>query len=767
MPKNLKSLLVFITVLMLFSCTAEKDRQSSRTESSGDLVKEYKLSRYISSHVSGSITPEDIIRIKMVSPLVTADQVGQEETRVSYTFKPSIKGKLIWEDLYTLSFIPDSPLKSRSKYTGKFNIAGLIAERIELEPLNIEFFVVGRELNYYQADLKKASETRDLLQYEGEVGFNLKTGIEELLDGVKLYHGNKFLKLDWQQVDSSKNRFSFSSEFFLRSESEAGMKIIFNARKLDLEEDYERSFTLSSLHEMAVILIKKMADEKDPGFIIEFSDEIDPSFDPSAYIVIEPEVTRNIQVIGNKINVTGNFEYGKEYHLLIKQGIKNIYAQKSRSDFERIMPFSDLKPQIVFLHDGIFNPTDNKGKIRFRSLNVARVQLKVTRVFANNLCQFLQDVNLESSRKRTEFPVYQMTRVGLEIYSEELQVGEIYNQWLEHELDLSEVLKSDDQGLYVIHLSFQQKDILYRAPDKGNNWDYYYTDPRRSGYYYRNGTIHKPVIISDIGITCKKQNNSVKIFTNNVLTTSFISNCRIQLKSYQNQTLAEGWTNSQGFCEIALPDQEIFYIEAEKNGQRSIIKLNEMQWNYSTFDVGGVSGETGGIKAFIYTERGVYRPGDEINLNIIIRNEDNTFPDNHPISVIIKNPQRRQVLNETIKVADDGFYHLSFTTKPEDDTGNWEATVIAGNSRFFHELKIETVVAERLRIQIKPEEKRIRAEQGIFLADLQSSYLFGNPAAGLSARVTAEIFPYTRKWDKPIYRQFTFTDEAMDYQTRT
>ena len=76
--------------------------------------------------------------------------------------------------------------------------------------------------------------------------------------------------------------------------------------------------------------------------------------------------------------------------------------------------------------------------------------------------------------------------------------------------------------------------------------------------------------------------------------------------------------------------QDVFHIEAEKDGQRSVIKSNEMAWNLSTFDTGGEAAVPDGIRAFIYTERGVYRPGDEINLSVIARNEDHTFPDDHP-----------------------------------------------------------------------------------------------------------------------------------------
>ena len=72
-----------------------------------------------------------------------------------------------------------------------------------------------------------------------------------------------------------------------------------------------------------------------------------------------------------------------------------------------------------------------------------------------------------------------------------------------------------------------------------------------------------------------------------------------------------------------------FTSKPNTKGQRSVIKPNDMAWNLSSFDIGGAKSHPG-IRAFIYTERGVYRPGDEINISVIARHQDYTFPDDHP-----------------------------------------------------------------------------------------------------------------------------------------
>jgi uncharacterized protein YfaS (alpha-2-macroglobulin family) len=263
-----------------------------------------------------------------------------------------------------------------------------------------------------------------------------------------------------------------------------------------------------------------------------------------------------------------------------------------------------------------------------------------------------------------------MDRVGIEVINKKLEIGKIRNKWLQHELDLSSLIPENEKGLFLVRLNFTKKDTLYRAVSSrsSNRYDYY-SNPRNNGYYYRHGTVYKPVVISDIGLTYKKSDEKHIIYVNDVLTTKPLNNCQVILRTYQNQVITEGYTNSEGNIEFPITKENVFFIQALYKGQQSIVKLNEMAWNLSTFDVEGVSDITKGTRSFIYTERGVYRPGDEINISMIFRNQDNTFPENHPVQVEIFNPQNQKILERILKDGKDGFYHFSYTTQPTDMTG--------------------------------------------------------------------------------------------------
>ena len=89
---------------------------------------------------------------------------------------------------------------------------------------------------------------------------------------------------------------------------------------------------------------------------------------------------------------------------------------------------------------------------------------------------------------------------------------------------------------------------------------------------------------------------------------------------------------------------EILYMLANDGKQASILKFNN-PLSTDGYDVDGLQ-ESGSIKAFIYTDRGVYRPGDDIHLNVVVR-EDKKIR-NHPINLRFVNPQGQVLIDDKI-----------------------------------------------------------------------------------------------------------------------
>ena len=175
------------------------------------------------------------------------------------------------------------------------------------------------------------------------------------------------------------------------------------------------------------------------------------------------------------------------------------------------------------------------------------------------------------------------------------------------------------------------------------DYDYetYYKDRKDpcKDAFYTNLSISRNILISDFGIIAKAgADKSIHVVLTDLTTTEPISGATIKFYDFQQQVLGEATSNSEGMSVTHL-DQKPFVLIVEKDGKKGYLKLKDGEsLSLSKFDV---SGETvqHGIKGFIYTERGVWRPGDSVYVSFMLEDKADLLPASHPVSFQLINPK--------------------------------------------------------------------------------------------------------------------------------
>ena len=251
------------------------------------------------------------------------------------------------------------------------------------------------------------------------------------------------------------------------------------------------------------------------------------------------------------------------------------------------------------------------------------------------------------------------------------------------------------------------------------------------------------------------------VFATDIATAKPMPGVQVSLYTYQNEKVDTLSTDADGFADFSSVTKDIYYVVGEKSISRAVVKCNEMGWNLSAFEIGGEKIDASGITAFIYTERGVYRPGDPVNFSVIARQNGKPIPDEHPITLSVINPKNQTVYTTTSTDGKNGLYVFPFSTRQEDMTGNWRAVFTVGTNTFTHELKVETVVANRLRINIEPSKTVISYADKKMDIKVISEYLMGNPAAGLESSLNVRIDHVDRKFK--TFPGFMFTNQSESF----
>ena len=770
-------------LLLFFVAGSCSEKEEERQEE----ISHSPATAQLVSHVtSGVVSSTDLIRVRFAKPTIEENLVAHSLGKKVFRFDPELDGITQWESRNTLLFRPNRPLTLRRHYRGTLDLAALLPQLKEnnLEPLQFQFTVAGRELLSVEGEfnLKTDSDPRFLI-YSGKIIFTEESNLPTAKKNTRLYLGEESLPLSWQDSNDGKT-FTFASPVLERGVQEKKITLSIDKEDLDLSRSYRDQFVLAAQQEMRLLKIEKEEEGEHPRATLHFSDELDTRQDIQGLIgVSAPEgmevnaqrlaVKMHLQVMGKQVIVDGDFGHGQSYQLEVRPGIRSRWGTRTQDETVETLDFADLKPQLRFGRQGVFLPSTEEKKLRFATLNLQRVHVSAKKVFASNLGQFLQTERLSSARERNRrFSNRYVERVGISIGDQILEIGTSRNTWLEHELDLGQIIDPGEKGVYLIHLNFTQEDMLYGTPEALQAWnatgrrrnrETYFSHPFSPGYLRAHGQIYKAVILSDIGLTYKQAHQRHMVYATRIADARPLEDVIITLRTYQNQVIARKTTDAEGRADFAVEDQ-VFYVEAEKDGQRSLIKPDEMAWNLSTFDTGGEEVISGGTRAFIYTERGVYRPGDPVNISVIARHADaHSFPDGHPVTCKVFNPRKQLMFEQTRTDARDGFYNFKLTTAPEDPTGNWLVQVLVGATTFDHVLKIETVVPYRLKTRINTARERLGRHDKTLEFDLESTYLFGNPAIGLKAEV--DLVLQSRPRTFPHYEAFSFSNEPVEYKS--
>jgi alpha-2-macroglobulin len=750
-------IIIFVFIVFFSGCSGKPDSDTQ-------IVNNHHL-EYVKSVTTGYVDTQTEIKVVFQKP-VSSDFNNPGDSGKLLTIRPKVKGSYIWEDRHTLIFTPEKPLKQDTSYTCKLDLSHPFIELKGLSPFIFSIQTEKREIiNLDGAFVHNDPENPSSVIYEGVIALNEDVPLNIISRAVSLTVEEKKIPLKWEFKNS---QFHFTSKVVNRGKEPKNYQLVVNGNKAGTGSNSRNSGILPSLDVLDVMQIKTMENVKEPGLTIEFSDKVDARQSLEGLIQVSPELDLSFVVKDNNVLILGDFQPGTNYTVNVAKGI--ISSSSTRTEKERVLNirFENIGPQLRFMSDGVFLPSDNQKKLRFRTINVRNVHLEVKRVFENNLGQFLQTEKLESlSSRNSQFNNQYVRRVGIVAAEMDLEISEDENVWLQHEIDLENLIRPSKNDVFLISLSFERDDMIYplQSSTRYYSGSAYYTNPNSRGYLRANGQIYKPIIFNDLGLTVKKHGGGYLAFVSDLSKASPVRSAQVVLKTYQNQEIARGTSDSSGFVEFPNTGSVPFFITAEKGNSRAVIKTNEMAWNLSSFDIGGHEVESGAVRAFVFADRGVHRPGDDIHLSSIIRNNDGTFPNGHPVTLKLINPRGQTVLEQINREGIDGFYVFNIKTESTDPTGKWIAQVEAGSKTFSHTLPIEEVVPNRIKVILNPDLLTLGPDDNKLSVELESRYLFGTPASSLKAKMHVLIQHNKKTFSK--FPGFQFDNELIKFKELT
>lgn len=491
--------------------------------------------------------------------------------------------------------------------------------------------------------------------------------------------------------------------------------------------------------------------------VIMFSDEIDKNQEFNKLIEVEGldgDIT--IMPFGRKIIIKGDFQKEVPYSVKVSKGIKSVSGNELNEDYTRYNLYVGKKqPALAFADYGNVLPSVNNKKINFNSVNIKKVKLEIVKIYTNNITQYLK---LSSNEYSLDWSVKE--DIGDVVFSKEYEIESKEDEVVKNSIDLNGVI--DTKGIYYVKLtSIGEESIDYDIAKYGEPLSFGYEDQP----IYAKAT--KTIILSDIGIVANSNDSKLDIKLLNLNTLNPIGSAKLEFINSKNQTLEEGTTNSNGEYRSKVNLENVYYILVKSGNEFNVLYLSDSKINYADFDIGG-SLEGSDLKLYTYTDKGYYRPGDEINVSLIARSKEK-INDEHPFEYSFTAPDgSNKINNEVVKESKNGFYTFKIKTDVNDLNGAWTLTIKFGGKEVTQKVFIESKVANSIAIEADEDKIYSKADikDGLMKFKFDFKYLSG-AKLDKDSNVNFDYNVIEREARSKKYKNFVFVNPSnYKYQFR-
>ncbi len=365
---------------------------------------------------------------------------------------------------------------------------------------------------------------------------------------------------------------------------------------------------------------------------------------------------------------TFRFQHEQEGDLYVKinRGARALGDFQLARDYDEVLPVPPFPREVIIQGEGGILALSGERKISIQSRGVAAIDFEIARVGVNQINHLVSQT--EGRFQHPDFVSGLFDEENIARLISERQPVALANQFqLNYSaFDFSPHLQPGvhERGLFFL---------------KVRGWDTARDKPIRG---CQDGRF---LLVTDLGLLAKKNaDESREVFVLSLRKGTPLADVQIELLGKNGIPLATARTGPEG--RVSFPSTR--GMERERTPVAFVARLGEdvaflpydrsdRQVNLSRFDIGGVESVSGEeLDAFLFTERGVYRPGDNVHLGLIVKRRDwLPAPAGLPLEVEIVDPRGQVVRLEKITLPEAGLTELGHQTVHASASGIHTASV--------------------------------------------------------------------------------------------
>lgn len=468
--------------------------------------------------------------------------------------------------------------------------------------------------------------------------------------------------------------------------------------------------------------------EAQPKACFVFSAPLDSETDYTPYVEFRPAFRPALSVEGRQLCV-GGLSFGEDRIAVLKSGLPAA-AQGTvlKATEEVTISFEDRPAYVGFKGAGIILPREDADGLPLETVNVDSVRISVSRVNDRALVNKQIDSGETSAQGRSAY-LWSDRRaddVSTPVWSGTMAVTRVQNAPVVTVFPLGDVIGELDAGAYFVRIS-DARDLAQGSgpPASSVRW----------------------IIVTDLALTAYRGEQGIDVTLRSLQTGQPMPASKVQLLARNNDVLGEQMTDSEGRVRFDRPltagtgnDYPRMIMAFGEEGDLAVLDLVRSPVDLSSEETGGryVSGDVDG---YVYSERGIYRPGETVHLTSLMRTRAGFAVEDRSGSIIVTRPNGLEAGRMRFDDVTGGGIDYEYELSRSSARGTWTASLeIDGIGRVgTRSFSVEDFVPQRIRVEIDGDTETPIRQGEVRDISADARFLYGAPGAGLTVQSQARI----------------------------
>ncbi|HCL5925413.1 TPA: alpha-2-macroglobulin family protein [Citrobacter amalonaticus] len=393
-----------------------------------------------------------------------------------------------------------------------------------------------------------------------------------------------------------------------------------------------------------------------------------------------------------------HLEPNRDLLVTIERDLRALNNATFEINYEKSLTTRDIQPSVGFASRGSLLPGKVVEGLPVMALNVNNVDVNFFRVKPESLAAFVSQWEYRNSMSNWESD--NLLKMADLVYTGRFDLNPARNTREKLLLPLSEIKPLQQAGVYVA--------VMTKAGQ----------------YEYSNAATL--FTLSDVGVSAHRYQNRLDVFTQSLENGAAQQGVDVALLDEKGQTLAKATSDAKGHVQLEN-HQNAALLLARKEGQTTLLDLKLPALDLAEFDIAGDPGYS--KQFFMFGPRDLYRPGEMVILNGLLRDSDGkTLPD-QPVKLEVVKPDG-QVIRTVVSQPDNGLYHFTYPLDSGAPTGMWHIRANTGdNQSQMWDFHVEDFMPERMALNLTSQETPLSPSDKVTFS-VVGYYLYGAPANG-------------------------------------